>query len=171
MATKQAINAEIVRILRALRHVEGERRTLLYRDLAEQMVDLREHYFTPQGAPDWTGRTGSYRYAVRALYAEAGYNPTERRIVQTSTRYHTGNLVRERIPRAQADALGLNPASPQDRSRTRTARDRAELRALIAEAREMLGAAKQAKDGAGAARSNAPWAETPELIPHSQHAR
>jgi hypothetical protein len=142
-ASKKHIEREIVRILRAVRHTEGERRTLLLRDLAEQMVDLREHCLTPAGEPDWTGRTGVYRYAVRELYAQAGYSPEERKLTQTSTRYHVGNLVRARVPREQADALGLTPATPQDRGRQRSRRDRDELRALLAETRELLAAQKE----------------------------
>src|SRR4051812_43452584 len=88
MATLQRIQGEIVRILRALRTSEGDRRTMLYRDLAGHMVELREHYLTPSGEPDWTGRTGAYRLGVRALYADAGYSPAERKQVQTSIRYH-----------------------------------------------------------------------------------
>lgn len=142
-ASKKHIEREVVRILRAVRHIEGERRTLLLRDLAEQMVDLREHYLTQAGDPDWTGRTGVYRYAVRELYAQAGYSPEERKLTQTSTRYHVGNLVRARLRREQADALGLTPTTPKDRSRQRSRRDRDELRALLAEARELLAAQKK----------------------------
>ncbi|WCN81767.1 hypothetical protein [Micromonospora sp. LH3U1] len=146
-APKQHIEREIVRILRAARQTTGERRTILLRDLAEQMVDLREHYPTPSGDPDWTGRTGMYRYAVRELYAHASYSPEERKLTQTSTRYHVGNLVRARLPQETADALGLVRTSPQDRSRMRTRRDRDELRELLAEARELLAAQKKITGG------------------------
>ncbi|MEU5906555.1 hypothetical protein [Micromonospora sp. NPDC047527] len=147
-ASKQQIEREILRILRAARQTTGERRTILLRDLAEQMVDLREHYLTTSGDPDWTGRTGLYRYAVRELYAQAGYSPDERKTTQTSTRYHVGNLVRTRVSQETADALGLGRASPQDRSRMRSRRDRDELRELLAEARELLAAQKKNTGGA-----------------------
>ncbi|RKR85902.1 hypothetical protein BDK92_0117 [Micromonospora pisi] len=143
MATQQEIRTEIVRILRALQHAEGERRTMLYRDLADQTVDLREHYLTPAGQPDWTGRTGAYRIAVRALYAEAGYSQAERKVVQTSTRYHIGNHVRARISKEEADALALNPQSPLLRARERSRSDRQELRDLIAQARAIVEAHQQ----------------------------
>jgi hypothetical protein len=157
MATEQAINAETVRILRALKHAEGAQRTVLYRDLAEQMVDLREHYLTSTGVPDWTGRTGTYRLAVRELYAQAGCSKVERKLVQTSTRYHIGNLVRERISHKEADALALDRRSPLDRARERAAADRQslkndrqslkddreELRELIEQARALLASAQQ----------------------------
>ncbi|MEH0931110.1 hypothetical protein [Micromonospora sp. CPCC 205558] len=142
-ASKQHIEREIVRILRAAQQTTAERRTIHLRDLAEQMVELREHYLTPSGDPDWTGRTGMYRYAVRELYAQAGYSPEERKVTQTSTRYHVGNLVRARVPQETADALGLVRTSPQDRSRMRARRDRDELRELLAEARELLAAQRK----------------------------
>ncbi|MFG1867510.1 hypothetical protein [Micromonospora arborensis] len=147
-APKQHIEREIVRILCAARQTTGERRTILLRDLAEQMVNLREHYLAPSGDPDWTGRTGVYRYAVRELYAQAGYSPEERKLTQTSTRYHVGNLVRARVPQETADALGLERTTPQDRSRMRSRRDRDELRELLAEARELLAAQKKTTAGA-----------------------
>ncbi|MBM7492070.1 hypothetical protein JOD64_003292 [Micromonospora luteifusca] len=152
---KQHVEREIVRILRAARQTTGERRTILLRDLAEQMVDLREHYQVPSGDPDWTGRTGVYRYAVRELYAQAGYSPEERKLTQTSTRYHVGNLVRARVPQETADALGLERTTPQDRNRMRTRRDRDELRELLAEARELLAAHKKTTGGAQGISSSA----------------
>ncbi|MFD0782908.1 hypothetical protein ACFQZ8_03055 [Micromonospora azadirachtae] len=154
-ATKQHIEREIVRILGAARQTTREHRTSLLRDLAEQMVDLREHYLTPSGEPDWTGRTGMYRYAVRELYARAGYSPEERKVVQTSTRYHVGNLVRARLPQETADALGLVRTTPQDRSRIRSRRDRDELRELLAVARELLAAQKKTNGDAQAASTPA----------------
>ncbi|MFI7607016.1 hypothetical protein ACIBTV_18005 [Micromonospora sp. NPDC049366] len=145
-AAKQHIERDVVRILRAARQTTGEHRTILLRALAEQMVDLREHYLTASGDPDWTGRTGVYRYAVRELYAQAGYSPEERKVTQTATRYHIGNLVRARVPRETADALGLERTSPQDRNRMRSRRDREELRELLAQARELLAAQKTTGD-------------------------
>ncbi|MET7667149.1 hypothetical protein [Micromonospora luteifusca] len=153
--SKQHIEREIVRILRATRQTTGERRTILLRDLAEQMVDLREHYPTPSGDPDWTGRGGVYRYAVRDLYVQAGYSPEERKLTQTSTRYHVGNLVRARVSQGTADALGLVPITPKDRSRLRSRRDRDELRELLAEARELLAAQKKATGGAHSSSTSA----------------
>ncbi|MEU8299161.1 hypothetical protein AB0C04_17990 [Micromonospora sp. NPDC048909] len=131
-----------------MRQTTGERRTMMLRDLAEQMVDLREHYLTPSGDPDWTGRTGAYRYAVRGLYAQAGYTPEERKVTQTATRYHVGNLVRARVSQETADALGLERTTPQDRGRLRSRRDREELRELLAEARKLLAAHKKTTGGA-----------------------
>ncbi|WP_433286561.1 hypothetical protein [Micromonospora sp. CA-244673] len=152
MATsKQQIEREIVRILCGVRQTTGERRTILLRDLAEQMVDLREHYLTPSGDPDWTGRTGVYRYAVRELYGQAGYSPEERKAIQTATRYHVGNLVRARVPQEAAEALGLERTTPKDRNRLRSRRDRDELRELLAEARELLAAQTKTT---GSAHSN-----------------
>lgn len=134
----RAVTVEIVRILHALKRVEGDRRTMLYRDLGEQMVELREHFITPGGQPDWTGRTGAYRLAVRNLYADAGYSPAERRAVQTSIRYHTGNLVRGRVSAEELENLGLDTRTPQERSRTRTAAAREEMRDLVEQARKII---------------------------------
>jgi hypothetical protein len=136
--TKKAVDDEIVRILHAIRTTEGERRTMLYRDLAEQMVELRQHYLTPNGKPDWTGRTGAYRLGVRALFADAGYSPAERQAVQTSVRYHIGNIIRATVAHSDLEDLGLDTVTPKERARQRTRAERDELKALLEEARQIV---------------------------------
>lgn len=134
MQTKQRVADEIVRILRALASAEGERRTMLYRDLAEQTFALREHYLTPAGEPDWSGRSGLYRVQMRELYSAAGYNADDARAVQTATRYHIGNLARQRVSAADLEALGMDTESPAERAR----RLRREEREIVAKAKEIV---------------------------------
>lgn len=139
--TLRARSDEIVRILRAVRATDSrERRTTLLRDLAEASVAIREHYLNADGEPDWTGRTYAYRTAMCELYTAAGYSPEEADSLQSSVRYHVGNVIRTHLsPTERADA-GLIEASPTDTARAGRRRNRDRLEA----ARAVLGAAPDA---------------------------
>jgi hypothetical protein len=123
--TRDQLENEIVRLLRALRIADESRAATLRRDLAEATVALREHFLTPAGHPDWSGSSGHYRTAMRELYSRADYSPEQRRITQSTVRYHIGNIVRERLSTSELEAAGLTAPSPHDRQRNRRARDRA----------------------------------------------
>ncbi|MFD6638341.1 hypothetical protein ACFWDN_21270 [Micromonospora chalcea] len=116
-ATKEDLGAGLVRVLRALRRVgdNRERRTELYRTIANASVDLREHFLTPEGNPDWAGRTWAYREYVRERYSEAGYSREEARPVQTSVRYHVSVRVRERLTPEEVEDLGLRAENITER--------------------------------------------------------
>lgn len=143
MATKDQLSDEIVRILRSLRVADPDRHTVLARDLAEAIISLREHFLTPEGRPDWTGRTWQYRAALRELYAQAGYSPAERSATQNTVRYHVGNLMRQRLSAAELRAAGVTAPSPKDRMAARRQRQAALLAAsaapLIAEGSDEAG--------------------------------
>jgi hypothetical protein len=136
-ATLYGRSDEVVRILRAIKALpaeDRERRTVLYRDLAEASVALREHYLTAEGTPDWSGHTHAYRHAVRALYKAAGYQPEEARTVQSAVRYHVGNAVRRRLSPSELDAAGLAEISPVESARKIRKRQSAILAASAATA-------------------------------------
>lgn len=131
MATKDQLSDEIVRILRSLRVADPDRHTVLARDLAEAIISLREHFLTPEGRPDWTGRTWQYRAALRELYAQAGYSPTERSATQNTVRYHVGNLMRQRLSAAELEAAGISAPSPRQRQAARRKRAAALVAATL----------------------------------------
>lgn len=115
--SKDALGAEVVRLLRKVRNVGGDReqKTVIFRQIAKAAVDLREHFLTPESAPDWAGRTGAYRDYIRDLYREAGLSAEETNTIQSAVRYHAGNLVRERLSEPDLQDLGLSTQSPAAR--------------------------------------------------------
>jgi hypothetical protein len=128
MPTKRQTEAEITRVLRALRSLpedaDRDRRTALLRDLAEATVEFREHFLTTTGEPDWAGRTGIYRAEVNELYAGTGFKPLEAKAIQKLARYHVANILRERLSTEDIEAIGLRAESPRERQqefRDRTA--------------------------------------------------
>ncbi len=138
--TRKQIEAEVVRALRALRGADDARRRTLNRTLAELLVDYREHFLTPEGRPDWIGRTGPYRWAVRDLYSEAGYGKDEAAKVQSAVGYHVGNVLRSRLTAEEQEDLGLG-ISPFERSR----QVNAERREALEEARRIIASRRKRK--------------------------
>lgn len=130
--TKDDLGAALVRALRALRRVgdNRERRTELYRTIANASVDLREHFLTPEGEPDWAGRSWAYREYVRERYSEAGYSRDDARPVQASVRYHVSVRVRERLTPEQVEDLGLRAEDITERVRANRATKSALLASL-----------------------------------------
>ncbi len=94
---------------------EHEKTTNL-RTVAEAFFDAREHFFTPEGTPDWKGRTHAYRVWVRETMRNANIQKDGLATVQAAIRYHVGNVARERMDAGALADLGLNAASPRERS-------------------------------------------------------
>lgn len=118
MRTRQDLEAEVVRVIKGIRSLpddERQRRSMLLRDLAAALLDLREHFITESGDPDWRGRTWDYRAAVRELYSRAGVPAAEASALQAATRYHIGNALRERLSPEQLEDLGLGKPGPRER--------------------------------------------------------
>lgn len=118
--TRAELEAEAVRVLRAIRALspdDRDRRTILIRDLARTLVDLREHFFTESGDPDWGARTWEYRQSVRDIYGSANIPHDDAQRIQATTRYHVGNVLRERLSPDQLADLGLGEAAPRERIR------------------------------------------------------
>lgn len=131
--TKGAIADDMQRLLKAIKRSDPsdrERRTVLYRDVAEASVELREHFLTGEGEPDWGGRTWAYRDFVRTLYRDAGMDSKETATTQAGVRYHVGNVLRDRLPAETIEDLGLQPATPIQRARKNRAERSTVLRAL-----------------------------------------
>ncbi|MFD0044759.1 hypothetical protein ACFVGV_06165 [Pseudarthrobacter scleromae] len=98
-----------------LKGAEDEK-TAHLRAVATSFVDARQHFFTPQGEPDWLGRTHAYRTWVRETMRLADVQQSNLTTVQAAIRYHIGNIVRERMDADTIQGLGLRSSSPKQRS-------------------------------------------------------
>lgn len=102
-------------IRRALNASDAERTDLL-RDVARLFISAREHFFTREGEPDWLGRTYAYRTWVRTVMTEAHVPGDEVTTLQAAIRYHSGNVLRDRLDESAIADLGLRKESPRERS-------------------------------------------------------
>lgn len=91
-------------------------RTDLLRGVARNFVDARAHFFNRDGEPDWTGRTHAYRAWVREVMSRAHVPGDEVTTLQAAIRYHSGNVLRERLGDEVIADLGLRKESPRERS-------------------------------------------------------
>ncbi|WVX88014.1 hypothetical protein SEA_TFORTROY_26 [Arthrobacter phage TforTroy] len=91
-------------------------RTDLLRGVARNFVDARAHFFNRNGEPDWTGRTHAYRSWVREVMSDARVPGDEVTTLQAAIRYHSGNVLRERLGDEAIADLGLRKESPRERS-------------------------------------------------------
>lgn len=147
MSSKRTAEAEVSRVLRAIRSLpadDRDRRTALLRDLGEATVSLREHFLTTDGEPDWAGRTGAYRAAITDLYSSAGYGIDDARATQKVARYHIANTLRDHLSPEDIEAIGLRAETPRERQ--------AELRGRTA---AIVAAASASANGNGEAPETA----------------
>lgn len=105
---------------------EGDR-TRRLRDTAEAFVGAREHFFTRDGDPDWLGRSFAYRSWIRETMALAGITGADLSTIQAAIRYHTGNVLRNRLDPDTLEDLGLRSAGPRERSAEQRERVNASL--------------------------------------------
>jgi len=91
-------------------------RTKCLRDTAAAFVNARDQFYTREGTPDYLGRTYAYRRWVREVFSKANVPGDEQNSLQSAIRYHTGNLLRDRLDADQIEALGLKHSSPRQRS-------------------------------------------------------
>lgn len=154
MRNLTSLRKEGSRLLRAYIDAGGdrERTPQILRDLAAVLVDMREHFVTDSGEPDWTGRSYGYRQAVQDLYADASVPPDERNRIQSSVRYHVGAVLRERLDDETLESLGIQADSPMERSRAQRAKRSAQLQAIRGGGPDALGHidALRALEGASA---------------------
>lgn len=111
---------------KALAASERER-TAFYRETAERFIDARGHFFNKHGEPDWNGRTYAYRTWVREVLSLAHVPPAELNTVTAALRYHSGNVLRERLDGDELEALGLRKTSPRQWSVDRRSKHSATL--------------------------------------------
>lgn len=116
MASLNDIQITAVTALRNYKAGPETERTTNLRTVAEAFFDAREHFFTPEGTPDWKGRTHAYRVWVRETMRTADIQKDDLTTVQAAIRYHVGNVVRERMDDGALKDLGLNRSSPRERS-------------------------------------------------------
>lgn len=102
--------------VRALRRYLAHHDTEDLRAVATRFVEAREHFYTKEGEPDWTGRTYAYRRWVREVMTSANTPPESLATVQAAIRYHVGNILRDRLDAEALAVLGLRPESPRERS-------------------------------------------------------
>lgn len=91
-------------------------RTELLKEAARNFINARAHFFTREGEPDWLGRTYAYRTWVREVMSAAHVPGNEVSSLQAAIRYHSGNLLRERLDGDEIEDLGLRKESPRERS-------------------------------------------------------
>lgn len=103
-------------------------RTRLLREIAGLFVDLREHYLTDTGEPDWRGGTHAYKTTVGEIYRRAGFLDIS--TISAAVRYHVGNALRERLSPEELDDAGLKADTPRTRSVAKRDRNKALLAAL-----------------------------------------
>lgn len=116
--TRYETEQDVTRILRALRALpphDRDRRTTLLRSLGQGMVELREHFSTGNGAPDWNGRSKGYRDALHNAYAVAGYIGEDAEMMKKAASYHLAKSLRTRLSKEEIEALGQRPEDPAER--------------------------------------------------------
>src|SRR4051794_5569154 len=111
-----------------LRTEDPLERTQLLKQFAELIVDLREHFLTDTGEPDWRGSTYAYKIAIGDLYRRAGFQDIG--TISAAVRYHVGNVLRERLTPEQLEDLGLRSSTPRARSVEKRERNKALMAAL-----------------------------------------
>jgi len=92
------------------------RKTELLREVATAFVDARNHFYTKEGEPDWLGRTYAYRTWVREAMSRASVPSEQLHTLQAAVRYHSGNILRDRLDDETLNDLGLRKSSPRERS-------------------------------------------------------
>jgi len=105
-----------VKALKARRNATPGDRTEILHAVAGAFVDAREYFFTREGEPDWQGRTHAYRSWVRKTMTLAAVPAEELATLQAAIRYHTGNIVRERLSADELEDAGLSAHGPRDRA-------------------------------------------------------
>lgn len=115
-ATLPSIQKDATDAIRASLTASDNDRTSLLRDAARLFIDARAHFFTREGEPDWRGRTYAYRTWVREVMSAANVPGDAITSLQAAIRYHSGNLLRDRLGDEEIADLGLRKESPRERS-------------------------------------------------------
>jgi hypothetical protein len=89
--------------------------TEMRKKAAACFVEVREHFVTADGSPDWAAKTHAYRGFSADVYALAGISGTDAQVLRGSMRYHVGNAVRDRLSADELEAYGLTASRPRER--------------------------------------------------------
>ncbi|UVK63547.1 hypothetical protein SEA_JANEEMI_27 [Arthrobacter phage Janeemi] len=115
-ATLPSIQKSAINAIHASLSATDNERTDLLRDAARLFIDARAHFFTREGEPDWLGRTYAYRTWVREVMSAARVPGDTITSLQAAIRYHSGNILRDRLGDEEIADLGLRKESPKQRS-------------------------------------------------------
>jgi hypothetical protein len=117
----KAVGRLVDRITDTLREYmdQGGTRTDLLRAVGNDVAKLRS-MFTRHDAPDWSGRSKEYQYAMSEVYDRLGVKGKRRESLQFAVRYHAGNAIREKADAGELEAAGLPEESPRDRLQTQS---------------------------------------------------
>lgn len=107
--------------------------TILLKNLAVVLVELRTRCTTSDGEMDLLGRSQDYRDKAATVYQRAGIPRDSEDRVQSSVRYHIGNYIRERFDAETLERYGLSLRGP----RARKELDRQSQAAVLAAASAM----------------------------------
>lgn len=110
------LQTEAAKALSESRQAPSRERAALLREAAEGFITAREHFFDRAGEPDWKGRTHAYRQWIQEAMSIAHVPPEETATLSAAVRYHSGNVLRERLDDETLEDLGLRKASPRERS-------------------------------------------------------
>lgn len=112
------LHDEAVAALRKALKAPETGRSPILRDLATIFLDARSLFYLRDGSPDILGRSYAYRSWVREVYADAGVPRDRVTTIQGTVRYHTGNILRERMSPEELADLGLLTTTPRERVAT-----------------------------------------------------
>lgn len=102
---------------------------------ADNIVRAREFFVAKDGGPDWRGTTYAYRQWNREVMTDGGVQPANRSSMQARIRYHAGGVLRQLLSDEEIAELGLQPASPRQKSGQRRAHNLGVLRIVEGGAR------------------------------------
>lgn len=125
------IERRAVSKLRKYKSAPTAERTELLRDVAIAFVDARPFFYTKEAEIDWRGSTHAYRSWVREVFTQAGIAKEATASLQAAIRYHSGNIIRDRLDVETLRKIGLMPESPRERA--------AEKRASASETTTLFG--------------------------------
>jgi hypothetical protein len=122
--TLEQLQTAAVPIIRQWYSNPEERTGHELREVAELLVPAREYFFTKEGRADWTGRSFAYRRWVRETMTLAGVLAEDVQRVTASLRYHSGNVLRERLTPEELESYGLLVETPTERGQASVQRGR-----------------------------------------------
>lgn len=105
--------------MREYQLADDEARTLILKEIANELFEVRQHFFNRDGETDWLGRSYAYREWVRETAQEAGLETESRQRLLTAARYHIANIQREKLSAETLQELGLTTTSAKERNAKR----------------------------------------------------